>query len=464
MNNFPRPLYSDITYEGSPYIIELYEDGSIHIVSSQKRVIFNVQEVLKYFYELGYFEILFPRDHFPKGTDLTNFKKYISVLEEKFKSIDQLALSPPPIDRETIESKLIELYKNLYNSIEKAYEISQRNGKKLLIVAGEEHTSMSSLVIELILTKICLDLKIKNLMLESNRYKPSNKFKALQGISTHIQPDDPLTKQISSYHQMQKEYFASYLGINIISEITYNSNFFTVHYIDPLSAIYRIYNTFSWREFSLGKACGWQTRAEEINKSIAKVNQSALLIVGTAHLKDICTNKELQNIYQIIAINSSNYVQSQDLDPEKLKFLDKVSKARIEAKLKNDWAKFHDKENVNLDEYNKYIEDKKNNGILADQMLYPHSSQILQAFLEIGKFTNFELCKSAINTMNYYDKSHNVESRQYSDYLTEFLLTNTRKDLKHIVERYIFADVLNQIADPEEVIPSGDSKSEAPIY
>lgn len=68
----------------------------------------------------------------------------------------------------SLEEKAKALYKQLSNLIAKEHKQAVKNGKKLMIVMGEDHTDRGSMLAELMLLKIAQDRKIGNLIVEAD--------------------------------------------------------------------------------------------------------------------------------------------------------------------------------------------------------------------------------------------------------------------------------------------------------
>ena len=381
MSQSPNLLYSDVPYEGSPYIIELYDNGSMHIVHNQEQeetIIISPEEI----FPTSLYLLMLADQNSPK------VQKFVELFNKNYNaSIFKPFYLPPPSDqnlalsKSDLQRKFLDTYKTLHNAVEKGYKNAQEQDLNLLIASGEQHHSFHSKIIQFMLTKICGDLGIKKFLQE---WPPSSFDEEGQDMP----------------------------GFHIIS-------------IDSLQDIYRSDTKFSWEEFSAKKACGWKTRADAINNSIAEVNQSAFLTTGAKHLLHIC-RAELSaspklSQYLILPILHATCFSLFPKDKIQL-IIEKILMPKLELELTHELNILQSKGPLNLNEFKKYAEDKKSDlSSIINFLAFVNDPTILKLtdIFVTNKLTPQEIFDMMLNTLKHFHNENNASSTALLTYLEE---------------------------------------------
>lgn len=169
--------------------------------------------------------------------------------------------APPLID------VLLTHYLSLQEEIKQMHSIAESKGKKILILAGEDHRDRKCLLPEMMLLEIASDLNIKTLLTKTT--------------------DQEMIQRITSYglDEIQSPNFsyaldyATKLGFTAIS-------------CDPEQNNQNI-----------------TVRTKAINQSIVKANQNSVCFIEVNHLKDILEDAEIKKKYEVFTINLSNITE-----------------------------------------------------------------------------------------------------------------------------------------------------------
>ncbi len=166
---------------------------------------------------------------------------------------------------------LREQYNALYSQLEKHILKSNENGKKVLILVGEEHSDRRSLLLDLIILDIASRLGVKSLLAEID----DNSLGAFLKIRKHMYIDELTSDNINFFLG-----FAENLGFEITA-------------CDP-------------KPSQPGCVVMNQPRCEAINQSIVKSNTNSVCIGGLSHLMHISTDKAINDLFEILSINASH--------------------------------------------------------------------------------------------------------------------------------------------------------------
>lgn len=418
MTPSPHLFYSGIPYEGSPYIIELYDDGSMHIINKEetgKTVIISFEELTKLLASnLGSMKDLLgflskaQKDLFLNKLD--NWTLHESI------SNTTIGEGEVIIDKEFIKYQLTDIYKKLHYSIEKSYKEAQSNGKNLLIALGEWHYTVYSFVIELMISKICQDIGITNLMVEDQAGNLPN----FQDTTDYYNQFDIQVAE-TIYFNLEP---AHGLVLHEIQNLLALSRSWNVIPIDPMSSKFQGNDELKQKEFASQKSCGMKTRALHMNEEIAKVNKPAFLVVGASHLQDICTlsTPDLNLQYQILAINTCPPVSAEEIKTLKLiehimsRLLDEKNSKKLESE--------------NTDTYNEYIEEKKSNLHCGERLEFAQSTDVIQIPNTYLSRQEKNAAEAIVLVMNVIKEQHdpsNSSNEKYLNFLEQTVLTNLER-------------------------------------
>ncbi|MCP5369853.1 MAG: hypothetical protein H6909_04115 [Rickettsiaceae bacterium] len=313
-------FYSDNLYEGSKYILTLYDDGSLHLISPVNNLIVTCDNSMISFKQLEdlkniiwgrgdqeifvkspncskfyicdnreHYQIISEEEFLTKINNLKDNYKLFSTLEEAnhyFREFNKFKLAQENLSyklfaayKEDLQKEFIDTYKNLYETIEEHHKEAQANGRKSLIIVGEEHEIENSFLIELIVINACTSLNINSLMIEDS-----------------TAPEFNLDTMLTNPQDQNK--------VELLSNILYQTDKWNIKPVDPLINVTDLHNQFTWQQYQTGEAYFYKIRAEYINNAISAVNENSLLIIGAAHLFDICNDPVLKSQYDILAINA----------------------------------------------------------------------------------------------------------------------------------------------------------------
>ncbi len=207
-----------------------------------------------------------------------------TLVDEQIASFVELSVKGGGIDEETAQeirnsfkhiitdlstregpslSNLREQHSILYAQVEKHILKANENGKKILILVGEDHRDRKSLILELMILDIANRLGIKNLLTETTNG-------LLENIK-HMPTDEVMSPNFSFVLK-----FAQKLG-------------FETTPCDPEQ-----FNSIE------------KVRVVAMNQAIVKSNTNSTFFVGVNHLIDISTDEAINETYEILSINASN--------------------------------------------------------------------------------------------------------------------------------------------------------------
>ncbi len=239
-NNIPNPNVTGVIIYDT-----YYSESKIEIVSLDSRITYLFGERIAAFIELA-----------AKHGDIDQrcAQQVRSQFEHTFPELQSNKL--PSL------SQMRKLYAKLYSQIEKTILQARENGKKVLIVPGENHIDRKSLIIECMVMDIVNQLGIRRLLTETSR-------DGLAEFKTET-IDSILSPNFLYVLKLAEEY-----GFEIIP-------------CDPEcdGAIMDRFNA--------------------INRSIIQSNGDCVFIVGAGHLGYICQDKDIQRNYEVLSINASN--------------------------------------------------------------------------------------------------------------------------------------------------------------
>lgn len=402
MSNLPQLLYSGAPYEGSPYIIELYDNASMHIIhkdGQEKTIIVTPEELICIFISgLSSIEDIFEQLS-ESNKDQINY--FTECLHRHLPSM----LPPAPdrgslIDKEPIKKQLTNTYKKLRDSIEVSYKKAVEQNKKLLIACGEYHNTFHSFIIELMISQICQDLGIKNLMIESQTFSP---------LEQNYEED------VAFFTKDNPEFAIITQGIEFV---LYNTNLWQIFPIDPLDNKFEGNDTLSWKTFSKQEACGLKTRAIAMNESIAKINQSAFSITGASHVFDMCVPErtgaqDLRSQYVILPINTAPIISQDKI--KNIEFVENLCKDSLRKKLAVEFGDLSNNESVDSNKFSKYEEEKLSNSIIAERVNYMQSPEVVQTpDVFLGQpITVREAVTITLSVMQDCNKERNASNSNY---------------------------------------------------
>lgn len=409
MTSSPNLLYSGIPYEGSPYIIELYDNGSMHIMhkegQEETRVV-SPEELRHIFTDgLSSIEDIFEQLSVSDKEQINHFTKclYSHLLGIVPPAPDKESL----IDKEPIKKQLTNTYKKLRDYIEASHKKAVEQNKKLLIACGEFHYTLHSFIIELMISQICQDLGIKNLMIESPDFSP---------LEQNYEEDVALANNDPEFSIITRD----------IVVVLHNTNLWQVFPIDPLDGQFKANDTLSWETFSKQEACGLKTRAIAMNEAITKINQSAFSITGAAHVFDMCVPEhtgapDLRSQYVILPINTAPIISPDMM--KNIQFVENICKDSLRKKSTAEFTGRSNNELVYPDKFNKYLTEKELNIALSERYNYMQSAEVVQvpdAFL--GQLVRVsEAVEMTLNVMKHNPGRSDVPSTNYLQSLEKVL-------------------------------------------
>lgn len=181
--------------------------------------------------------------------------------------------------------------KSTYDKIELAVDTGRKNAnaenKKLLLLAGENHISEISQILEIMLLFIAKDIGMNHLLIELHSLVAGLLYATLSDEKLAKEKNNPFGKDTIDYFPTLSS-----------SSLAYRLKM-QIHGMDSFISLFpKLLSNFYFYKIT------WRDRCMVNN--ILKVNKDAVMIAGAAHLRGIMTNPLLRDKYYVVGFNFTN--------------------------------------------------------------------------------------------------------------------------------------------------------------